>query len=208
MSDRILVIGAHTDDIEVMCGGTIVKLVESGCEVNYATFTFADKSLPKGFPKGTTRQEVEKATKVLGVDLLNLHLFDFEARVFPQYRQEILEELVKLRKELQPNLVLTHNADDTHQDHKIISEETYRAFKQTASIWGYESFKNNRVFHNDIYVVLTKDQINKKIQAVSSYTSQLVKVDNKQGLLGLARFRGGQLGQKYAECFQALRIIK
>jgi LmbE family N-acetylglucosaminyl deacetylase len=208
MFERVLVIGAHTDDIEMMCGGTIAKLIGKGCDVHYATFSFADKSLPEGYPEGTTRQEVGGATKVLGISLLNLYLHDYEVRVFPQYRQEILEDLVSLRKEIAPNLVLTHNSRDTHQDHKTISDETYRAFKQSASIWGYESFKNNRSFDNDIYVKITIDQINKKIQAVSRYHSQLAKVDNRQALIGLARFRGAQINHDYAECFQALRIIQ
>ncbi|HUU87054.1 MAG TPA: PIG-L family deacetylase, partial [Candidatus Glassbacteria bacterium] len=76
MFDRVLVIGAHTDDIEMMCGGTIVKLIELGCEVHYATFSFADKSLPEGFPEGTTRDEVAEATDVLGIPMLNLNLYD------------------------------------------------------------------------------------------------------------------------------------
>ena len=64
MIKTILVIGAHTDDIEMMCGGTIVKFLDSDKEVHYATFSFADKSLPEGFPEGTTRDEVAEATDV------------------------------------------------------------------------------------------------------------------------------------------------
>ena len=52
MIERILVIGAHTDDVEMMCGGTIAKFIDVKRELYYATFSFADKSLPEGFPEG------------------------------------------------------------------------------------------------------------------------------------------------------------
>jgi LmbE family N-acetylglucosaminyl deacetylase len=207
MTKKILVIGAHTDDVEMMCGGTIVKFLDCEREVYYATFSFADKSLPEGFPEGTTRDEAVGAAKVLGIPMLNLGLFDYEVRAFPKLRQEILEDLIRLRKEINPDLIITHNANDTHQDHKVISDETFRAFKQSASIWGYESFKNNRVFNNDLYVKLSKLQIERKLQAISIYKSQIIKGDNREGIMGLAKFRGAQVNHEFAECFQIMRII-
>lgn len=207
MYNKALFLGAHTDDIEVMCGGIIARFVAEKREVYYATFSFADKSLPEGFPEGTTRVEVIKSTNVLGIPDLNLNLYDYVVRDFPRYRQEILEDLVKLRKEINPDLVITHNSNDTHQDHKVISEETFRAFKQSASIWGYESFKNNRVFNNDLYVKLQRVHIEKKIQAISKYKSQIIKYDNRESVKGLAQYRGAQVTCEYAECFEVMRII-
>jgi len=207
MLKRVLVIGAHTDDVEMMCGGTIAKFLDCEREVHYATFSFADKSLPEGFPEGTTRDEVVEAAKILGIPMLNLNLFDYEVRIFPNFRQEILEDLIRLRKEINPDLVITHNANDTHQDHKVISEESFRAFKQTASIWGYESFKNNRSFDNDLYVKLNQIHMDKKIEAISEYKSQIIKYDNKLSIIALANYRGAQVNHKYAECFEVMRII-
>jgi len=207
MVSTVLVIGAHTDDIEMMCGGTIAKFINFEREIHYATFSFADKSLPKGFPEGTTKTEVSLATSVLDIPILNLNLYDYEVRALPEHRQEILEDLVRLRKEINPDLVITHNSNDTHQDHKTVSEETFRAFKQTSSIWGYESFKNNRVFNNDLYVKLNLIHIDKKIQAISKYQSQIVKYDNRDAIEALARFRGSQISSEYAECFEVMRII-
>jgi LmbE family N-acetylglucosaminyl deacetylase len=207
MFERILVIGAHTDDVEMMCGGTISKFIDDKCELYYSTFSFADKSLPKGFSEGTTLNEVHQATAVLNISILNLNLYDYEVRVFPTYRQEILEDLIKLRKIINPDLVITHNSNDTHQDHKVISDETYRAFKQSASIWGYESFKNDRMFNNDLYVKLNQTHMDKKMEAVLKYKSQIIKYDNSDATVGLAKYRGGQINCEYAECFQVLRVI-
>jgi LmbE family N-acetylglucosaminyl deacetylase len=191
----------------MMCGGTISKFIELNCEINYATFSFANKSLPEGFPEGTTRYEVLKSTEVLGISKLNLHLYDYEVRIFPDHRQEILEDLVRLRKEINPDLVITHNSNDTHQDHKVISEETFRAFKQSASIWGYESFKNNMVFNTDLYVKLNEKHIQRKIRSILEFKSQIVKYNNTQGVKGLSQFRGSQVNSDYAECFEIMRII-
>ena len=207
MFERVLVLGAHTDDIEMMCGGAIVKLLEMGCDVHYSTFSFADKSLPEGFPEGTTRDEVYQSTSVLGIDPLKLYLYDHEVRILPAYRQEILEELISLKKLINPNLVITHNSHDTHQDHKTVSDETFRAFKQTATIWGYESFKNNRVVDNDLFFALNVKHVDKKIEAISQYKSQIIKYDNRDAIRSLAQFRGAQIHHKYAECFQVLRVI-
>lgn len=207
MFNRILFIGAHTDDIEMMCGGSICKFIESNCEIYYSTFSFADKSLPEGFSSGATKTEVLNSVQILGIPVNNLTLFDYEVRVFPKYRQEILEDLVKLRRDINPDLVITHNSNDTHQDHKVISDECYRAFKQYSSIWGYESFKNNRIFKNDLYVKLNSQFINKKIEAISQYKSQIIKYDNRDAIKGLASLRGLQVNCEYAECFEVMRII-
>jgi len=207
MFSKILIIGAHTDDIEIMCGGSISKFIEFGNEIYYSTFSYADKSLPEGFSKGTTKNEVLKATSVLDIRRENVILFDYEVRDFPKFRQEILENLVVLRRNIDPDLVITHNSNDMHQDHKVISEETFRAFKQTSSIWGYESFKNNRTFDNDLYVKLNRFHIDKKIQAVSKYKSQIIKYDNRDAVEALAIYRGSQINNRYAECFEIMRMI-
>lgn len=205
--EKILAIGAHTDDIEIMCGSTLYRFKLEARNIFYCTFSYADKSLPDGFPVGATRKELVAATEVLGIKLQNRRSFNYDVRTFPTYRQEILEDLIKLRNEIKPDLVLTHNSNDTHQDHKTISDEVFRAFKQSSSIWGFESFKNNRVFMNDLYVTLGENHIIQKLEAVDKYKSQLVKVDNKDAIVALAKFRGAQINAPYAECFEVMRTI-
>ena len=85
-----------SDDGEFGCGATIAKLVEAGKTVYYATFSCAEESVPEGMPKDILLSEVKAASKALGI--LPDHLINFRYRVrhFPQYRQDILEDLVKL----------------------------------------------------------------------------------------------------------------
>ena len=89
---KILILAPHTDDGEIGCGGSIAKFTEEGKNVYYCAFSTARKSLRSGLPPDTLRKEVLTATKILGIEKTNLILFDYEVRVFPQYRQEILEE--------------------------------------------------------------------------------------------------------------------
>jgi len=208
MFNRILCLGAHTDDGEFGCGGTLAKFIGENKEVYYATFSFAEKSLIKGFTNDSTHKEILEATSILGLNKDNLITFNYEVRKFDSYRQDILEDMVKLNSRLKPDLVLTHNTQDTHQDHEVICKESFRAFKQTSSIFGYESFKNNRRFNSDIYIELLDKYIDIKLKAIQCYKSQIVKKESNTFIIKQAAMvRGANIGCKYAECFENIKFI-
>lgn len=208
MFNRILCLGAHVDDGEFGCGGTLARFIAEGKEVYYATFSFAEKSLIEGFAGDSTRKEILAASSVLGLNKNNLITFDYEVRNFDNSRQDILEDIVKLNKQLKPDLILTHNTQDTHQDHEVICKESFRAFKQTSSIFGYESFKNNRRFNADIYVKLLDKYIDIKLKAIQCYKSQIVKEENSVFVVKQAAIvRGASIKCKYAECFENIKFI-
>ena len=89
--ERVLVLGPHADDGEFGCGATMARLLEAGSQVHYAAFSMAVKSLPPGFLKDALQRELNAASHSLGILPANVHIFDFEVRTFPTYRQEILE---------------------------------------------------------------------------------------------------------------------
>jgi len=158
---KILVLAPHTDDGELGCGGTIAKFIEEKKQVFYIAFSSAEKSVPQGLPKDILKKEVRKATKILGLPSKNLILLNYEVREFPKYRQEILDELLKLNNEIKPNLILLPSTQDIHQDHQVILQEGRRAFKKT-SLLGYELPWNNYTFGTEAFVVLKESQISKK----------------------------------------------
>src|SRR5204863_2834378 len=119
----------HTDDGEFGCGGTIARLVESGCEVFYVAFSACRQSVQKEFPSDILITEVKAATKILGIVPENLILFDYEVRTFNYRRQEILEDIIKLKNDIKPDLVIIPSINDIHQDHYTVSNEGIRAFK-------------------------------------------------------------------------------
>lgn len=207
MNDNVLILAPHTDDGEFGCGGTISWLLEKGKNVFYVAFSSAEKSVPEGMPKDTLRKEVKEATKVLGIKPENLLLYNYEVRDFPLHRQEILEDMVKLNAEINPSLVFLPSTFDTHQDHKTITEEGFRAFKRT-SMLGYEVPWNNLSFNTNSFYFLEDRHIQKKIDALKCYESQQFRsYATEEFIRSLARVRGTQIGANYAEVFEVIRWI-
>lgn len=204
---RILVLAPHTDDGEFGCGGSIAKFIEAGKEVYYAAFSTAEKSVPKGWPKDILEREVKEATKRIGIPSSNLIIYKYEVRKLNYVRQEILEELVKIKKELNPQLVFMPTQNDLHQDHQTVAIEAVRAFKQV-SILGYELPWNTITFHTQGFIKLEKTHVEKKIQALKAYNSQSQKAYAQEDFIwGWAKTRGTQIGAQYAEAFEIIRWV-
>jgi LmbE family N-acetylglucosaminyl deacetylase len=204
---RILVLAPHTDDGELGCGATIAKFAAADKEVFYAAFCLCSKSLPASFPANTLETECKKATSVLGVHVSRLILFNYEVRELPQSRQKILEELLKLNKDIHPEMVLLPAVSDIHQDHQVIHQEAMRAFKNT-TFAGYELPWNNYRFHTNFFVRVSGDELDKKIASLKAYDSQSQKSYMKEDFIrSLATVRGIQANSKYAEAFEVYRWI-
>jgi len=171
MFRRVLVLAPHTDDGEVGCGGSIHKFLSEGIEIFYAAFSTAQKSLRSGLPTGTLEKEVKAATQVLGIPSQNLLIFDYAVREFPKYRQEILEELIRIRSKICPDLVFVPSPTDIHQDHKVLADEALRAFKKV-TVLGYEEPWNNIVFVTRNFIKLREVDVQVKVAALKCYRSQ------------------------------------
>jgi LmbE family N-acetylglucosaminyl deacetylase len=207
MKKRILVLAPHIDDGEFGCGGTIAKLIADSAEVFYAAFSVCELSIPSHLPKNILETEVKNATGVLGIKNENLKIYHYGVRNFDSHRQQILEDLINLRNEIEPDLLLMPSPHDIHQDHYTIGLEGIRAFKQI-SIMGYELPWNNLTFNTQSFVFLEEEHLNKKIEALKCYQSQTNRVyANESFIRSLAITRGTQIGVKYAEAFEVIRWI-
>ncbi len=204
---NVLILAPHTDDGELGCGGFIARLLEEGASVYYAAFSTAKESVPIGFDQDILKTEVKAATKVLGINEDHLIVYDFQVRKLNYVRQEILEELITLRKKISFDLVLMPSLNDLHQDHKTIAEEGLRAFKQT-NILCYELIWNNLSFNTQCFVKLEERYIAKKAEALQEYKSQSKRdYMSKEFIYALAKTRGVQIGYEYAEAFEVIRKI-
>jgi len=203
----VLILAPHTDDGELGCGGTIAKLVEDGEQVHYAAFCTAEESLPSGYPADTLKKEVQAATRLLGVPQENLHLYGYRVRTFSYHRQEILDDLIRLRGELSPNVVFLPPTSDLHQDHRTMAEEGLRAFKLN-SLLTYEQPWNNLTFHTECFVPLEERHVARKFEALQCYESQKHRTYlNREFIYGLAKVRGVQIQKDFAEAFEVVRWI-
>ncbi len=204
-AERAFVLAPHTDDGELGCGGTIARLLEEGVDVFYVAFSTCRKSLPPDMAPDTLEREVRAATLRLGIPPDRLILFDFEVRCFDRARQEILETLVRLKQEHQPDLVFLPCPQDMHQDHVVMATEGIRAFKQ-CTVLAYELPWNNITFSTQCFVALGERHISRKVEAIKCYESQQQRAyADPTFIRGLARTRGVESGHHYAEAFQVIR---
>jgi LmbE family N-acetylglucosaminyl deacetylase len=205
--ERALVLAPHTDDGEFGCGGTMARLVEEGTDVRYVAFSIATRSLPEGFAPDTLAREVAEATAELGIPAGNLTVHDFDVRTFPDHRQEILELLIELWNEWEPDLVFQPSLHDIHQDHQTVAAEGLRAFKRT-TILGYEIPWNNLDFAYQAYFALEQRHVERKAEALTKYASQQHRrYANPEYIWNLARTHGINVNRDYAEVFQVYRLI-
>ncbi len=206
--EKILFLSPHTDDAELACGGTITKFIEENKEVYYIAFSSAEKSVNKEYDSKILVKECLEATSTLGIKPDNVFLFDYEVRNFSYNRQDILEDLIKIRNKINPDLVFLPSSNDVHQDHQVIQNEGVRAFKTQSSIFGYEHPWNNLTFTTDVFIPLTKNQVERKINALNSYRSQSDKpYFQEQYLMSLLIVRGTQIVQPFAEAFEIIRLF-
>ncbi len=205
--EKILVLSPHTDDGEISAGGTIAKCIEQGLDVHYAGFSSCEFSVPESFPSDILKCECQGALKILGIRDSNIELLNFEVRKFQQFRQEILDNLIVILRDVQPDLVICPSSFDVHQDHIVIHDEAIRAFKKSSSIWGMEHPWNNLSFKTDIFVELTEDQLDKKIHALNNYSSQSVRDYFKEEYVRACAYtRGMNVGVNFAEVFECIRM--
>ena len=207
-NNRVLVLAPHTDDGELGCGGTISRMVEEGREVYYVAFSTAAESVPPPFPPDILEKEVREGTKVLGIPAANLLVYKYKVRHLPHMRQEILEELVRMKREIDPGTVFLPSAQDLHQDHQTVHIEGLRAFK-TVTVLGYELPWNNLSFDYRHFCVLTREHVQTKIAALRCYQSQQHRPYTQEEFIwSWARTRGGQIMVEYAEAFDVLRWVR
>lgn len=205
---RALFLAPHTDDVELGCGATLARAVEQADTVDVAVFSTATESLPEGSSPDRLKNEFLKAMEEYRIPPERLHIHNYTVRRLNYSRQDVLEDLVRLRQTIQPNIVLTPSGSDVHQDHQVLHNESLRAFK-TVTMLGYELPWNHFHFESRVFVSVTPEQIALKMRALQAYKSQFEKnrgYFDEEFIRGLARVRGVQQGVSYAEAFELITL--
>lgn len=193
-----LFLSAHTDDAEFGAGATILRLIEEGNIIHIIAFSYCGNKVLKN--------EMLLACKRLGING-EIIISNNKARVFNENRQGILHQMLAIKKNLDIDTVFTFSKYDIHQDHKVIYEESLRAFKD-CSIYGYDFPHNNFEFSSDSFFKIEKRHLVKKILALKEYKSQQYRpYMDEEFIISNAIYRGLQAGSKYAECFEVIRQI-
>lgn len=206
MVERILILAPHTDDGELGCGATIAKYIAEGKHITYAAFSTCSQALPSHLPSDTLAVECKAATAALGIQ--DVVLFDFTVRRLLFHRQEILEELILLNRQLEPHTVFVPAQHDVHQDHQVIYAEGLRAFKN-CNVLGYELPWNNFSFSPTYFEKLQPAHLGAKLQALKEYKSQEHRRYMKPDFMtALATVRGVQCNAELAEAFEVYRMSR
>jgi N-acetylglucosamine malate deacetylase 1 len=205
---RLLVLAPHTDDAELGCGGTIARFLEEGVEVSVLAFSTATESLPPGSPPTLLRDEFFQAMATIGVKPELAIAKDYPVRRLSSHRQDVLEDLVQMRRKFQPDMVLLPSGSDLHQDHQVVYAEGLRACKDL-TVWGYELPWNHITFSAQAFVVLQRRHVESKWRALRAYESQIDisrPYFNEKFIEGVAHMRGVQVKAEFAEAYEVLRI--
>jgi len=206
--EKALFLSPHTDDVELGCGGTIARLLDEGTDIYVAVFSTAEASLPKDLPKDTLKIEFLAAMTSFGIPKSNLIIYDYPVRRLSYYRQDILENIVSLHQEIQPDIIFLPSIQDKHQDHQVLHGEGVRAFRD-CSIFAYELPWNHTVFSTQAFVTLQYKHIEKKWEALQKYQSQMAlnrRYFSREFIESLARVRGVQVNADWAESFEIVKL--
>ena len=198
---KILAISPHSDDVELGCGGALVRLLRSGHTVKLWTLSFGNPL------SGATLTELEAAAKVLGIN--RIWCDNFDCRRFDDRRQDILQKMVYENLKEPPDLVFVPNTSNVHQDHEVVTAEARRAFRSSC-ILGYEMpWGDAKPLHMPFFIQLGYSDLIKKCEAAACYESQKERVYTGESFLySLATVRGAQAGKGgLAEAFEVLKWV-
>ena len=202
---KILCLGAHCDDIEIGCGGTLIKLMENYPIdfVKWVVFASTEVRKQEAITSANAFLENAKEKEIV--------VLDYRDAFLGYSGIEIKEKFEVIKKDINPDLILTHYRDDRHQDHRLLSDFTWNTFRQHL-ILEYEIPK----FDGDLgipnfFIQLNEVQVNRKIQIIlDSFKSQAEKHwFDKETFQALMRIRGLESAclNKYAEAFYARKVI-
>jgi LmbE family N-acetylglucosaminyl deacetylase len=198
----ILCLGAHSDDLEIGCGGTVLRLLaEREVVVRWMVFGCS----------GQRSEEAKKsAESILGaVADKHVQIGGFRDGFFPYMGAEIKEAFEALKDQISPDLILTHTRNDVHQDHRLINELTWNTFRDHL-ILEYEIPKyDGDLGSPNLFVGLEQDVVEKKIRHLMECfpTQRDKRWFDEETFRGLLRLRGIEAGMRYAEAFYCRKVV-
>jgi len=202
---RILFLGAHSDDIEIGCGGTILRLAEQypDAEIAWVVFTAA----------GARADEARRAAELFAGKMISEgpRLLQFKDGFLPYLGAEVKAEFERLKGVLSPDLIFTHYGKDAHQDHRLLSELTWNTFRDHF-ILEYEIPKyDGDLGQPNVFFSLEREACEKKIEyLMEAFGTQRSKRWFQPELFrGLMRMRGMECNAPsgYAEAFYCRKLV-
>lgn len=206
---NVLGVGAHYDDLELGCSGTLIKHVKAGDMVTMLVITNSAYKNPKGklvrSRKVAYREEL-KAAKIIGAKLICL---DYETLMVP-FDEDLTKKISYYIDELKIDMVYSHWISDLHRDHQHAAKCTMMAGRHVPRFLMFRSnfYDTEQQFRGNLYSDIS-NVINRKITVVKEHKSELERVRYKWLDFFLKEHEndGQKIGVKYAECFEVVRYL-
>lgn len=206
---KAVFIGAHTDD-EMICAGTLRKLVKSGVEVKVVAFSCAP--IP-----GQSREQIEKtislefllAMSSLGVLPKNGMILGYDARTLAAHQDKIRQFLFEFTVMEKPDLAFIQSSEDDHQDHAIIGKSAERVMKNRVPMVVRCHYPWNFINpgRSNLFVKLTPDEFETKLAVIRAYKSQHFRYDYENLFTSLTRANGLATKNELAEALEIAYLI-
>lgn len=198
---NILAIGAHPDDIEYGCGGTLSKFYKRGDKISFLVMTKGEV----GGKPSIRKTEQHNAAKVLGARIFWGNFGDTRINL----DKTLINEIENVIRKVKPTLIFVHHPEDTHQDHRNVSQATVTATRYIRNVLFYEVPTTGN-FSPTVFVDIGAF-IEKKEKLLKNHSSQVhatrvADLSILESAHASAIFRGFQNRVKYAEGFVPLRL--
>jgi N-acetylglucosamine malate deacetylase 1 len=199
---RILVFGAHPDDIELGVGGTLARYMKEGVAIKMVVVTM---------PSALREKECQEAAKILGAELEMLHIAQDDLI----YVRNLVKLFDTIITGFNPTEIYTHWTCDSHQEHRYVSQAVIAATrKNDCSVYMYEqtlpSGLTEGEFNAQLFIDIS-DYLDHKIESVLKNESQYMPNRGEswvEAITGRCAYRGYQIGVKYAEAFEIIKEIR
>lgn len=202
---RLLAIGAHADDLEIGCGGTMLRLVREspGLDVTWVVLAASGER--------EAEARASAAAFLDGAGEVQMIVHGFRDGYLPHERAAVKDVFEELKALVDPQLVLTHTSDDAHQDHRLVRELTWNTFRDHL-ILEYEIPKwDGDLGRPNVYVPLDEEIVARKVELLlEHFPSQAVKHwYDEDTFRGLLRLRGLECAapSRYAEAFHGRKVV-
>lgn len=202
---KVLCLGAHSDDIEIGCGGTILRLLEEVKKVEVTWIVFSANK--------RRTEEVNKSAKLFlaHASKKDIVIKHFRESFFPYIGSDIKDYFEEIKSEIIPDIIFTHYRHDFHQDHRVIAELTWNTFRDHL-ILEYEIIKyDGDLGVPNFFVHLSEEKCKKKIENIMECFETQKKRDwfTPDAFFSILRIRGveSKAPEKYAEGFYCRKVI-
>lgn len=209
---KIFAIGAHLDDIEIACGGTLAKAIASGHEVKVLIMSKSGYTNKEGKTQRSDEVAVREGLSALHtLGIRDIEILDFETKDIP-FRSDVVNAIDVRMAQYDPDIIFTHHPFDTHQAHEGVAKATIAAARRKNTVFFYEpitpSGRSYVAFKPTLYVDI-EDTLDQKIRSLKCHSSEYNKFGAEDWIEGVrcrCGFRGYEIGRKYAEAFEILRL--